>query len=309
MMIAAPFIVGVPRSGTTLLRMMLDAHPEVAIPQETHFLPSCVALHCGNEAFRERFVPPHLAREPLMQRFLSEQLRKQFLAVVTQSRFWGDFHLDPAELDRALAGLVPFGIGDGLRAFFGAYAARHGKPRWGDKTPNYSIFLNAIASVLPEAHFIHIVRDPRAVALSYQGRRDWPTTDAMSVAHFWRATILESRRQARTCPHVLEIRYEDLVTQPEAVLRRICAFLQLAYHPNMLEYSHHAATRLEELTDSQGLSGDIRMTRAQKLDTYKEVQRPPDPTRLGRWRAELPAADRSTIEQVTGDLLSELGYA
>ncbi len=107
-----PFIVGVTRSGTTLLRLMLDAHPDLAIPPETHFVPSLI------KATRKNGVSPDEAH-----------------GIVTGHRQWGDFNLDSAELLRRYCELDRIDPETTIRAFFELYAEREGKPRWGDKTP------------------------------------------------------------------------------------------------------------------------------------------------------------------------------
>src|SRR5690606_22340526 len=106
----APFVVGVGRSGTTLLRLMLDAHPELAIPPETHFLPELI------ESARSGAGAAELA------------------AAAAASRHWGDLGISALDFEARLrlGGTRP---DQAARAFFELYAERHGKPRWGDKTP------------------------------------------------------------------------------------------------------------------------------------------------------------------------------
>src|SRR5688572_7375160 len=147
-----PMIVGSPRSGTTLLRLMLDAHPELAIPPETGFL----------------VLGEQLAEE-------GEAARDQFFAAVTgyppDAPAWLDFGI-PAETFRLrLRQLDPFTVSDGFRLFYRMYAQRFGKPRGGDKTPMYCRHLQAIERLLPEARFVHIIRDGRDAAVSL--RRQW----------------------------------------------------------------------------------------------------------------------------------------
>src|SRR5512145_1853257 len=137
-----PIIVGVPRSGTTLLRMMIDAHPAVAIPPETGFLPALADLD-----------PASGSSDAAWQ-------------IITGFHTWPDFQLDPAVLRTTLDRLSPASPADAARAFYRLYAQRHGKARWGDKTPTYGTQLDRIASLLPEAHFIHLIRDGRDVMVS-----------------------------------------------------------------------------------------------------------------------------------------------
>src|SRR5688572_24207411 len=92
----APFIVGVGRSGTTLLRLMLDAHPRLAIPPETQFIPELVEA-----AERPDANATSVAR------------------VLTSHRRFGDFGVEASELERAFASLHPFDLGAGLRWFYG----------------------------------------------------------------------------------------------------------------------------------------------------------------------------------------------
>ena len=110
-----PFIVGVGRSGTTLLRLMLDAHPDLAIPPETHFVPDLIQLFEADEdATPDRVVE-----------------------IVTSGRHWGDFGLEEEALRERLERAEPLDAAGAIRAFFELYAERHGKLRWGDKTPIY----------------------------------------------------------------------------------------------------------------------------------------------------------------------------
>src|SRR5437667_1693796 len=112
-----PMIIGVPRSGTTLLRLILDAHPLLAIPPETGFLREVVGLD------------------------RQDQDARSLLQIITRCSEWPDFNLDGEELRRVVASLAPFSPTEGVRAFYRLYAQRCGKPRWGDKTPGYVTLL------------------------------------------------------------------------------------------------------------------------------------------------------------------------
>ncbi|HEX2303158.1 MAG TPA: sulfotransferase, partial [Gaiella sp.] len=157
----APFIVGVARSGTTLLRLMLDAHPEMAIPPETHFIPKVIKA-CD------------LADDP----------HEAVFELLTTHRRWPDYGLDADELRERLDRIAPLSAGDALRAFYGLYAEKQGKPRWGDKSPSYVRRMRRVASALPEAHFVHLVRDGRDVALS-QVEVDFGPDQIADAARDW----------------------------------------------------------------------------------------------------------------------------
>jgi hypothetical protein len=281
----APFIVGVGRSGTTLLRMMLDAHPQLTIPPETHFVPELIKASRGWRASPERS-----------------------LEVITTSRRWGDFDLDPEELLGRFRALDRFGPTGVLRAFYGLYAEGKGKPRWGEKTPVYVTSMTAIAQVLPEARFVHLIRDGRDVALSKARRALGEPSPTARSARVWRDRILAARRQARRLPHYLELRYEDLVLEPASRLRRVCEFVQLPWDDAMLSYHERAPERLREVARDLPTRHGGRRPAEERITAHALTQEPPRPERVYAWREEMSDADLQVFEAEAGELLAELGY-
>lgn len=284
-LIAAPFVVGVTRSGTTLLRLMLDAHPELAVPPETHFLVDLIAAaHAGTGA---------------------EQLAESIVA----DRHWGDFALDAAELRRRVAALERPDAAEIARSFYRLYAERQGKPRWGDKTPQYLKSMPAIAGLLPEARFVHLIRDGRDAALSRSSRVLKDPPPQTEVAARWKRRVLRARRDARRLGHYLEARYEDLVTEPEPTLRRICEFCDLDYEPEMLRYHERAEERLEEMArDLPERPGQPRRPAGHRLEAHALTKEPPRTDRVARWRTVMSEDDQAAWAEAAGDLLAELGY-
>jgi hypothetical protein len=280
----APFIVGANRSGTTLLRMMLDAHPELTIPPETHFVPDVIqACDEGGTA-------------------------DQVIEVMTSHREWGDFDLDADVVLERLRSLDPLTAGDALRAFYGLYAERAGKPRWGEKTPGYATNMIEIQGALPEARFVHLIRDGRDVALSAMDRAKKPIT-AGQVAKRWQRRITKARKQSRKVNHYLEARYEDLVLDTEPALRRITDFLELPWDPGMLDYHERAAERLEEMArELPATDKRPQLEQDHRLKIHALTKEPPKKDRVERWREQMSEDDRVAFEQVAGDLLDELGY-
>jgi hypothetical protein len=261
---------------------MLDAHPGVAIPAETLFLNSLAA------------------RE-------GEMSRDELFDAITQAPVWPNVALDARAFRSALDAVEPFTLADGVRAFYRLYAGRFGKSRWGDKTPTYRRSIEAIARLLPEAHFVHVIRDGRDVALSYRGLWFGPGDDLEAQARFWVEHVTAARAQALRVPHATEVRYESLVGDPEATLRSICTFLELPYDAAMLAYHTTSDARLREITQPYGPSPmlpDIERFRS----IHERTAHPPDPSRVGRWRTELSADERQTYEGIAGPLLRGLGY-
>lgn len=281
----SPFIVGVGRSGTTLLRLMLDAHPDLVIPPETHFLPQAARASEG-------------ARDP----------RQAFLEAVTSHRNWKDHGIDEDALARRISAIEPFDPGEAARAFYELYAEKFAKPRWGDKTPPYVDQMQLIQGLLPEAHFIHVIRDGRDVALSVKDL--WFGPDSVEeAARRWRSAIERARLQSKELAHYLEVRYEDLVSNPEPILKKVANFVGLPWDPVMLDYHQTAENRMSEIhrdviaPDGKGIA---RGEERQKIHAL--TSNPPQRDRIGRWRTEMTAADRERFEEIAGETLRELGY-
>jgi hypothetical protein len=280
-----PFIVGVPRSGTTLLRLMLDAHPEVAIPSETHFITDVV------RAFRAERMDPDL-----------------LIALLVAHNRWGDFHLDPDELRGRFEEIEPLNAADAIRAFYRLYAEKQGKPRWGDKTPGYVKKLQVIGKLFEEARLIHIIRDGRDVALSVIAM-NWGPSDVTRAAQLWDRRIRDAREMGAKLPYYKEVRYEDLVEDTEPVLRHVCEWLEVDFDPVMLDYHRSAADRLKEKARDLHKPGRVRVQPAEaRMASHALATRPPQADRLARWRSEMSPEDVATYEAIAGPLLTELGY-
>ena len=278
-----PIVVGVPRSGTTLLRMMLDAHPELAIPPETGFLPALADL------------------EP------TADPREAAWRIISGFHTWPDFALDPDRLRQAILDAPPTAA-DAARVFYRLYAERFGKPRYGDKTPTYGTEIDRLASLLPEARFLHIIRDGRDVVSSVRGLWFRAGDSIESCARDWAARLARTRTLGSQVPCYLEVRYEKLVVEPEDTLRAICRFLELAFDARMLTYYLTAASRLEEHQARYGADGSLIISKVDRLHNQRFVTQPPRADRIGRWTTELTADECARFESVAGDWLDALGY-
>jgi Sulfotransferase family len=271
----APFVVGVGRSGTTLLRLMLDAHPELAIGPETQFVADLIHLE-----------------DPV--------------GAILGSRTWSDFGLDPDEFARRAADRDLAGV---LRAFYSLYAESQGKRRWGEKTPAYVRNMDSIAAVLPEARFVHLIRDGRDVALSRRKRGMGADKPMAKTATLWRRRIEDARRQALGLEdRYLELRYEDLVADPEPPLRRICEFIELDFDPAMLRHEQGAEGRLAELGTLEASGGRQARDAKERATAHARAKQAATTARSGAWRSEMSPGDQREFESVAGELLRDLGY-
>jgi hypothetical protein len=267
--------------------MMLDAHPQLTIPPETHFVPDLIKA----------------ARD--------EAGVDGMLAAMTENRTWGDFGIDVADMRERLEA-VPRGDGAAaVRAFFRTYAERQGKPRWGDKTPAYMLSVGRIGRTLPESRFVHLIRDGRDVALSQRARAINEQPPPAEQAARWVKRIRKSREQAGALkgPRYVEARYEDLVRDPETTLRRVCEFIELPWDDAMLSYHERAAERLEEMAGALRAEGTHAQQEAgYRIDNHAPTTKPPDPGKLDKWRREMSEEDLRAYESVAGGMLAELGY-
>jgi hypothetical protein len=282
-----PVIVGVGRSGTTMLRLMLDAHPELTIPPETHFVPELIdAIEAGASP-------------------------EQAVSGMTAFRQWGDLHTEPEEVLERWRRLDSFAAGPALRAFYEIFPERQGKSRYGEKTPAYVKNMLKIESVLPEARFIHVIRDGRDVALSRWKRTlgDKDPAPASRVAETWARRIRRAQRHGRKLSHYMELRYEDLVTDTEPNLRRICEYLELEWDPAILRYYEHAAERMAEMArDLPATDGKPTRPGEERMKAHAMTQKPPDPSAMYRWKEKMKPEDVAAFDAAAGHLLADLGY-
>jgi hypothetical protein len=282
----APFVVGATRSGTTLLRLMLDAHPEIAIPSETHFIPDLIKAREKHGAGPDRM-----------------------LEMLTSHRRWGDFQIEPEELAARWKALPELTGPAAVRAFFELYGEKQGgPPRWGDKTPGYVKRMREIQEYLPEARFVHLIRDGRDVALSILKQSFGPET-IEAAAERWRGRVLRGRAQQPYLGFYMEVKFEDLVLDTEGQLRRICEFIELDFDPAMLGYHETAHERLKEKARElpRGKGRDPQSAE-RRLKSHEKTFEPPNPDLVGGYKRKMDATDRAAYEALAGDLLIELGY-
>ena len=263
-------LLGVSRSGTTLLRVILDRSPGIAIPDESFFLPLLARRH-RRRVDTVRFVDD-LSRIPTL-------------------RAWG---LEPSEIAPRLDSGMS--TGEAIAAIFEVYAQKQGKPRWGDKTPMYMRHLPLLEHLFPDAQYVHLIRDGRDAAVSFlrmpEGTftRTWAHPEsAAEFACQWRIEVEDARALGRRVgpSRYFEARYEELVAEPESTVRAICAFAELPFEPAMLDYA-----------------GAVDVSA--KPHQQRLLQSPT--TGVRDWRAELDPADVRAFEAIAGPLLAELGY-
>ena len=207
------FIVGSPRSGTTLLRNMLNRHPAIAICHETYF---------HHLVYRRRHAFGNLNNLGNRRRLVEEYLSTERVT---------SMGIDLQALEETL-----LREGTSYETFFASllrfYAQANSKRRCGEKSPRHAVFTETLCQWFPGAFIIHILRDPRDVVASLL-RMPWASRSVLTNSDTWLRCNLGAWR-SRQRPGYLQVRYEELATRPEEELRRICAFVGEEYTPVML---------------------------------------------------------------------------
>lgn len=265
------FVVGTARSGTKLLRSLLKEHPRIAIPEvETEMLP-WLAEHLdefGDLSDPERFRAFHRWCQDTLY-FRDQRARGVELDADTWYRWCRSY--DVAGVFEAMVrhdADVPWGS-DRI---------------WGDKSPTYLRHLGLLGQVYPQARIVHIVRDARDVALS---TRDAWGKHLRRTAQRWVDDVRAARARGRQMGDAyVELRFEDLLAEPEAQLRRVTDALGIAFDEEMVEPSRPT----ENIGTARGRRG-LHQGAAQ------------------RWREQMTDAERRGVEEIAGALLQELGYA
>jgi hypothetical protein len=275
------FIVGCPKSGTTLLRRMVDAHPLVAIPNEQHWLPKWFEQRKG-------VTPEGLATPELLSKLLEYER-------FTRMR------IDREELERLIESDGPTKYSSFVSGVFDLYGKARGKPLVGDKTPSYVRSIPTLHALWPEAKFVHLIRDGRDVYISTINwdrafkitRRfaAWSQDPVTTAAFWWEWNVRLGRESGGLLEQDLyyELRYEALIANPPEECAKLCKFLDVPYEDAMLDFR-----KGRERTEPG-------------LDAKRAWQ--PVTSGLSDWRSQMPAEDVERFEAAVGDLLDELGYA
>jgi sulfotransferase family protein len=255
---------------------MLNSHPELAMPRETRFV-----LESWQR--RSRFGD---LRELDNRRRLAHWIFRR-----NGSRY-RRLRLDPDEAVERLEAAPPT-LGSMLATCFILYAEKDDKPRWGDKRPTYAARMAAIWRLFPNAHFINVVRDPRGCVASMR-KLGWYEGQVAPAVELWErslATVNEWRAQLSP-DQLLEVKYEELVADPEPTLGRIAAWAGLPHDAGSVEQMLRYYEREER--------------RSQRY--HSNVSRPPDPTRATEWTKVLEPGEVAFVEQATRPLMEQYGY-
>lgn len=273
------FIVGMSRSGTTLLSRMLDAHSEIAIFPETWLYVVLDHLGC-------------------IEKFSSPWQTALFFREVWKSL--GSYKDSAARVLAKVAAEEAKYVGPTavvLEKLGQAYATERHARIWGEKTPGHALWLREIRDLFPQARILSMVRDPRDVVVSYddrwgQSRRDteYVTSTAALLKHFL-AHLLH--RPGFPPDQIHWVKYEALTAQPQTELERVCTFLGVEFEPRMLMFYRRHQDVGSEMTD--GHHHDL-------------LSKPATTEKIGRYREALTPAQIALVERLLRDEMRVLGY-
>lgn len=276
-----PFIVSCGRSGSTLLRSMFDSHPEIAVPGESYFIT--------------KLMP----RRPLYEqtgfdaaRFIDDVVTLNWTHRVDEPTWVDRWGIDRDVLRDCVLAAEPRSYAEAVRRVFRCYADWRGKRIYGDKTPAYIASIDEIGDLLPESRFVHLVRDGRNVALAFRSAAFGPRSIEENALH-WKSRTMAGRTSGlRLGPdRYLEVKYEDLVRDPEASLRRVCEWLGVPFDVRMLDHTESA----------KGILLGFEQAHANVVS--KKVQKG-----LRDWRKQMSAREADRFEIVAADALEAFGY-
>ena len=274
------FIVGCPRSGTTLLRRLVDTHPHIAIIHQSRFIPNFFERRRG-------LTPEGLVTTKLVDRLL-------------EARGVKNLETSREMLESLVEAGEPVSYSTFITGVFDLYGKGQGKRLVGDKTPAYVRRIPTLHALWPEARFVHLIRDGRDVCMSAINWRKadhalgrfstWGVDPITTAAVWWEWHVRLGREDGGSLAPKLyhEVPYEALVSVPEDTCAALCDFLGLPYDDAMLKF-HEGREKADPNLDA------------------KKAWRPLTPG-LRKWSEQMPAEDLERCEAAAGDLLEELGY-
>lgn len=267
------FIVGVGRSGTTLIRLMINNHPNIAIPYESHFI---------TKYYEKLNSYGDLSDKNNLRKIVSDILAEELLTK------WDHTF----KLENIVDGVKESTIKGVFDSLYKDYAKSKGKIRWGDKS-DYLDRMYLINKIFPEAQFIHIVRDGRDVAGSVL-KLNWGPNDIIAAAEWWNSYVNLARCMGAIIgdDRYMEVRYEDLVQDSENELKRICSFLGEEFSAEMLNY--HKSSKSSIPSELNCL--------------HYNTDKPPTASRAYAWKREMSPTDIFLFDSYAKNMLKALGY-
>jgi Sulfotransferase family len=291
------FIVGPGRSGTTLVRSILSAHPRITIPAETHFL-----LHAANHGLRLREAPKDF---------------NKFWEYFKKSVQFASLDISEASCLRFLEMRKSYSFKDIFDSILVVCQEKAGKPRVGEKTPDHAAFIGYLLDWYPDARIIFLQRDPRAMTAS-QLKTPW--VKEKLVPRSWRSALVVGSHLEMVAflarywsdqydmffapfqkdARVMLLKYEDMIHNPEENLRRICRFIEEDFDEIMISGHKELSGPSDRLDDKHWPEWH--------QSHFERSRGPVKADSLNKWRAELRPMDLMMIEGRCEAEMRKAGY-
>jgi hypothetical protein len=275
------FIIGRARSGTTLLKALLDAHPNVIVPVECAFLLNLYKKYGKKKNWDAG----------LLTTFGKDLLNEPAFNLL---------HIDQTRLEERLrncAGKNTYAnvcrqVYESCQSFY----AKKEITLLGDKNPGYSLYIKQLLEIYPEAKFIHIIRDYRDNIVSML-RVDYEAHIVSSLAYRWKYYNIQIEKAKKKHPDIFfTVRYEDLVLNTAHYLKEICVFFGISYTEKMLSFQ-------EKKDDFYA-----HYPKDVFLKYHKSIFDPIDSSKSGKWKEVLSARQIRIAETVAGGYGKKFGY-
>jgi hypothetical protein len=275
------FIVGAPRSGTTLLAAMLGAHSRISCGPETHFFRWLSRVQASKLCSVESWPGPAVEFVcSISYRSFSDNGTKHLV---------DKYNLQESDIARYLANRQP-SVAAMLGSITEPYMIAESRRRWAEKTPDHLEYVGIIRNHFPTSPIIRIVRDPRDVALSLS-KVSWGTNSLAEGLLHWKRLDEASQEFFRDDVLSYSLRFEDLIAAPQLVLGALCKFLGEEFEEGMLDTSR---------------TGKKINTR--NVPWKDKASQPVDASRLQIWRNELETREKLLAEAILGDRLDAYHY-
>jgi len=265
------FILGVQRSGTTLLRLILNSHSHIAIPEEAEFLRPII---------KKKYLYNEISKKDL----------KKIYNYLKNSPYYALWNYDSSKFLNWLEKQSSIPLREFIHNLFMSYAESESKIRWGDKTPSLFRKLRLLYKLFPSAKFIHIVRDGRDVFDSWR-KLDPSKNNVVVVSLEWQYKLYKIENFLKILPENSKytIRYEDLLIEPEETVMKICNFIEMEFESRMLNFYMQSKYYIGNHHSSL-------------------IFQPINPGNLFKWKKNLTETELKVFNYLAGNYLRKYGY-
>lgn len=268
------FIIGCPRGGTTLLRLMLNMHSQIAIPAESHFLIPIL----------KKFDP---------EATLNKNDAEGVIRIISDHPRFQDWNIEANDLNNLVMNLnFPIKLSNLISQVFFIQISDSGKPIWGDKTPEYFSIVPKLSRLFPKAKMIGYTRDGRDVSISLK-KTGWHAWNEFQRGKYW-ANSVKKTFSLKSNKNTMFLKYEDLIVDTELTLKKLCKFLGISYESQMLDY---------DLSYKKNIAAF-----EQKAEIHTKLARKSTKNDIARWKTESSAFTVWVFEAAAYKSLKKAGY-